>query len=120
MQYVRFYCGLRTPLDEDVDALRELSDFRLGIEDCLQELARVCVFEFEWHDPIVEPPSPYLVQPSEAAPEEAYMQLDVEMQYFRLEHALLRVNLLKSLMENLCYKQGIYPSFEYHLDEDPD
>lgn len=48
------------------------------------------------------------------------MQLDVEMQYFRLEHALLRIELLKSLMENLCYKQGIYPSFEYHLDEDPD
>ena len=47
------------------------------------------------------------------------MQLDVEMQYFRLEHALLRVNLLKSLMENF-YKHGIYPSFEYHLDEEPD
>lgn len=48
------------------------------------------------------------------------MQIDFQFAYLGLEHALLRVNLLKSLMENLCYKQGIYPSFEYHLDEDPD
>lgn len=120
MNYVRFYCGFRTPLDEDIDALQELSDFRLGIEDCLQELARLCVFVYEWHDPIVEPPSPYLAESCDIAPEDAYMQLDVEIQFLRLEHALLRVELLKSLMENLCYKQGIYPSFEYHLDEDPD
>ena len=120
MQYVRFYCGLRTPLDADIDALQELSDFRHGIEACLQVLGRAFGFEWEWHDPVIEPPSPFLLEPSEAAPEDAYMQLDVEMQYFRLEQALLRVELLKSLMENLCYKQGIYPSFEYHLDEDPD
>ena len=120
MQYIRFYCGIRTPLDAELDALQELRDFRLGIEECLLPLGRAFGFVWEWHDPVVEPPSPILAEPSTLDPEDAYMQLDVECQFFRLEQALLRVELLKSLIENLCYKQGFYPSFEYHLDEDPD
>lgn len=77
-------------------------------------------FSCHWHEPTAESTDEGWVTVTEPFPASAYMQLDVEMQFFRLEHALLRVNLLKSLMENLCYKQGIYPSFEYHLDEDPD
>lgn len=120
MQYVRFYCGFRTPLDSEADALRELSDFQSEISEPLQILGRRLSFSFRWHDPTCESTDEGWVEVTEPFPASAYMQLDVEMQYFRLEHALLRVNLLKSLMENLCYKQGIYPSFEYHLDEDPD
>ena len=120
MKTIRFYCCIRTPLDIEVDALQELRDFRHGIEECLRPLGRAFGLVWAWHDPAIEPPSPFLAEPSQLAPEDAYMQLDVETQFFRLEQALLRVELLKSLIENLCYKQGFYPSFEYHLDEDSD
>jgi|GEM_PF-4656749 len=45
------------------------------------------------------------------------MQIDFQFAYLGLEHATLRVELLKSVLLNLCYKQGVFPAFAYSLDD---
>lgn len=117
MKYVRFYCGLRTPLDEDIDARQELLAFRSEISELLQLLSCKLSFAIHWNDPVVEEDDLWKVPVSEPFPASAYMQIDFEFSYLGFEHAVLRVEMLKSLLQNVCYKQGVFPAFASYLDD---
>ena len=113
MKCVNIYCALSS-LDEAGHNDREyLSAFLSEITDILRVWGRA--FSIVWaYSDLAPEPNTLLPQWSD----EGELILQFQFQYWDLNHALLRVELLKLTMQNLVLQRGIAVDFEYHLDEE--
>lgn len=109
---VNIYCHLSAPAVEEHNVREYLKEFLSDISGILQVVARA--FLIVWEKSDLAPESNDL---QHSFDEEGNLTLPLSFQYSCLEQAYLRIQLLKSLFENLAYKSGVCIDFEYHLDD---
>lgn len=111
---VTFYCYLSSPGDGIGRAQDNLNEFLSEIKDYLQPLLdKLGVLSALYPDSLAPEPN-FLKSDFD---HEGHLVISLQFQYLRLEHAHLRLDLLKSLFLNLVYGQYIDCWFEYHLEE---
>lgn len=109
---VNIYCYLSAPAVEEHNVREYLEEFLSDISGILQVVARAFLIVWEKSDLAPEPND---LQHS--FDEEGSLILPLSFQYSCLKQAYLRIELLKSLFENLAYKSGVCVDYEYHLDD---
>lgn len=109
---VNVYCYLSAPAVEKRARQEYLKEFLFGISSYLQVLGQA--FVIVWGGSGLAP-EPNVLQPEFVDGE--VLLLPFSFQYFDLEQTCLRLDLLKTTLVNLAYKQGVEVTFEYHLDE---
>lgn len=111
---VNFYCYLSAPTEGKRNARKYLSDFLSDVTECLQVVGHKLGLVWAY--------SSLAPEPNDLVPaflDGEVMLLPFSFQYSCLEQAHLRIDLLKSLLQNLVYSYGygIDVRFEYHLDD---
>ena len=109
---VNIYCRMSAPAVEEHNVREYLEEFLSDISDILQVLGRAFLIVWEKSDLAPEPND--LLHSFD---DEDTLILPFSFQYSCLKQAYLRIQLLKSLFENLAYKSGVSVDFEYHLDD---
>ena len=109
---VNVYCYLSAPAQGGRSAQEILSEFLSDTSGVLQAVGHALLIGGEGS---YLAPQPNILRHEFVG--EDTMLLPFSFQYFRLEQAYLRLELLQSLMRNLAYGNCIEVSFEYHLDD---
>ncbi|GIM53723.1 hypothetical protein CAPN005_03700 [Capnocytophaga cynodegmi] len=120
MNYVTFYCRLTTSafLEEDEQKV-VIQDFVSDTKHIVQAILDAFVIDGgDLYPSLVTSEPPYQATYSL---DEVWQEWGLDMrfvfQHHTLEMTLLRVELLKSLFQNLGFGKGVYPAFEYHLED---
>ena len=114
---VYFYCSITAPAEELHEQKATIEDWLSGSKEVIQTIAdRFLIDGGSLFPSLINSEPPFVSDYTLG--EEVSLDLCFCFQYRNLSQAMLRIQLMTSLFQNLCENTSVYADFEYHLEED--